>query len=189
MPFAYYDRLTPAQQRTYRRSDGITALVLPDPGRLRPLVGALADALGSGDRARTRAAADALLSGLCSALGMKPLGVEVLAVRPSRSWGELHGLYTPAEGGEPALVTVWMRTARRRQVVRFRTFLRTLLHELCHHADYELLGLEESFHTEGFYKRESSLFHQLVGREGLPPNSHAVSSGAAGGPRGAPPAP
>jgi len=59
-------------------------------------------------------------------------------------------------------VTVWIRTAKHRRVVAFRTFLRTLLHELCHHLDYELFGLEETFHTEGFYKRESSLFHQLM---------------------------
>ncbi len=44
----------------------------------------------------------------------------------------------------------------------FRTFLRTLLHEICHHLDYELLKLDDSFHTEGFFKRESSLFNQLV---------------------------
>jgi hypothetical protein len=55
-----------------------------------------------------------------------------------------------------------MRTARQRRVVAFRTFLRTLLHELGHHLDYEHLRLADSFHTEGFYKRESSLFHQLV---------------------------
>ncbi len=63
------------------------------------------------------------------------------------------------------MITVWMRTAERRKVVAFRSFLRTLLHEICHHLDYELFGLPESFHTEGFYKRESSLFHQLVGHE------------------------
>jgi len=55
-----------------------------------------------------------------------------------------------------------MRTAQRRQIVAFRTFLRTLLHELCHHLDYELLKLTESFHTEGFYQRESSLLNQLA---------------------------
>ena len=55
-----------------------------------------------------------------------------------------------------------MRTAQHKRVVAFRTFLRTLLHELCHHLDYELLKLEDSFHTEGFFKRESSLFKQLV---------------------------
>jgi len=31
------------------------------------------------------------------------------------------------------------------------------MHELCHHLDYESLRLPESFHTEGFYKRESSV--------------------------------
>jgi hypothetical protein len=34
-------------------------------------------------------------------------------------------------------------------------------HSLCHHLDYELYKLPETFHTEGFYKRESSLLHQL----------------------------
>jgi hypothetical protein len=55
-----------------------------------------------------------------------------------------------------------MRTVRHRRVVAFRTFLRTLLHELCHHLDYVHLGLADSYHTEGFFKRESSLFRQLV---------------------------
>ena len=49
-------------------------------------------------------------------------------------------------------------------MVAFRTWLRTFLHELCHHLDFMLLELPHSFHTEGFFKRESSLFHQLVPR-------------------------
>jgi hypothetical protein len=56
-----------------------------------------------------------------------------------------------------------MRTVARKQVVAFRTFLRTVLHELCHHLDYELYGLPETFHTQGFYKRESSLYLQITG--------------------------
>jgi hypothetical protein len=55
-----------------------------------------------------------------------------------------------------------MRTAKQRRVVAFRTYLRTLLHEVGHHVDYAYLRLPDSFHTEGFYKRESSLFAQLV---------------------------
>ena len=55
-----------------------------------------------------------------------------------------------------------MRTAQRKDVVAFKTFLRTVLHEIGHHLDYELLEFEDSLHTEGFYNRESSLFHQLV---------------------------
>ena len=58
-------------------------------------------------------------------------------------------------------------------MVAFRTFLRTLLHELGHHLDYEYLRLAESFHTEGFFRRESSLFRQLV--------PEAKGAGPAGG--------
>jgi hypothetical protein len=89
----------------------------------------------------------------------------VLARRPSNDYGELHGLYEPEEGRTPATITVWMRTAQRRQVVAFKTFLRTLTHEFAHHLDYELFLLEETFHTEGFYKRESSLANALLEQE------------------------
>ena len=56
-----------------------------------------------------------------------------------------------------------MRTHANEQVVAFRTFLRTLLHEVLHHLDYVHFHLPESFHTEGFFKRESSLVRQLLG--------------------------
>jgi hypothetical protein len=56
-----------------------------------------------------------------------------------------------------------MLTAKRGHVVAFKTYLRTLLHEICHHLDYVLLRLPDSFHTDGFYRRESSLFHQIGG--------------------------
>jgi hypothetical protein len=61
-----------------------------------------------------------------------------------------------------------MRTAAQSKVVAFRTFLRTLLHELAHHLDVTLLGLEESFHTEGFFRRESSLMRQLAPSPRIP---------------------
>ena len=163
MPFAYYSRLTRAQQRVYRQSDAIGAVPLPGTAALRPLVEAVAQALGGGDRGRTEAAVQALFDGLTRALRVPPVRAEVLAARPSRDWGELHGLYTPgARGGRPR-ITLWMRTAQRRQVVAPRTFLRTLVHELCHHLDYDLLKLPDSFHTEGFYRRESNIIRQLLG--------------------------
>ncbi len=163
MAYAYYNRLTRAQQRIYRQSDAVTSVPLPGTASLRPLVAELTEALASGERLRTQAATLGLLASLSGHLGVSPLRAGVLATRPARRWGELHGLYTPPRQGRPARVTLWMRTARRQRVVAFRTFLRTLLHELCHHLDYERLGLADSFHTEGFYKRESSLFHQLMG--------------------------
>jgi hypothetical protein len=87
--------------------------------------------------------------------------VRVHEVRPHGEYGELHGLYTRWQDGR-ARVEVWMRTARNEQPVAFRTFLRTLCHELVHHLDYVHLALADSFHTEGFFARESSLVKQLL---------------------------
>jgi uncharacterized damage-inducible protein DinB len=161
MPFSYYARLTRAQQAVYRQSDAITELRLPQPERFAAAVDAVESALMAEDRAATQAASERVIGGLMDVLGAPPVRVEVLAARPHAGWGELHGLYT-AERGKRPKIQLWMRTAKQKRVVAFRTYLRTLLHEVGHHLDYTVLRLEESYHTEGFYKRESSLFHQLV---------------------------
>ena len=161
MTFAYYQRLSRAQQAIYRKSDQVSEVRLPRPELLHPLVEDVASALASESREQTWQASDRLLRGLARELGVPPVQVEVLAARPHQRWGELHGLYTAEQGRAPK-IQLWMRTAKQRRVVAFRTYVRTLLHELGHHLDYTMLRLRDSFHTEGFYKRESSLFHQLV---------------------------
>ncbi len=180
MPFAYYSRLTKAQQRVYRRSDEIGAVPVAGAAACRPLAEAVGRALAAEDRGRTEVAVQSLLDRLTAALHVPPVRADVLAARPSRDWGELHGLYTPPGRSGRARVTLWMRTAQRRQVVAFRTFFRTLIHELCHHLDYELLKLPDSFHTEGFYRRESSLMRGLLGAPVAPkgerPDVEPVSS-------------
>lgn len=162
MPFSYYHRLAPRQKKIYLQSDAVATVVLPDARGLQPLAAAVGAALQTEERLATQAATTFLIDSLHTQLRVPPVDVVVLAKRPSRDWGELHGLYE--FGGERARprITLWMRTAQRRQVVAFRTFLRTVLHEVGHHLDYHLLRLQDSFHTEGFYKRESSLFRQLV---------------------------
>jgi hypothetical protein len=163
MPFAYFEKLTRRQQAIYRQSDAVTTMPVARPETLRPLVGDLARALETGARATTGAATQRLASGLARALELPPVRVKVLAARPHARWGELHGLYeTTGRAADTPLITLWMRTARQKRVVAFRTFLRTLLHEIGHHVDYTRLGLGDSFHTQGFYQRESHLFHQLV---------------------------
>ncbi len=163
MPFAYFERLSRRQQGIYLRSDKITAVPLPGAAALRPLVVELGAALESGDRALTESACQLLANGLGRDLGLPPVRVTVLAARPHAKWGELHGLYeSTGKPGTPPSITLWMRTARQKRVVAFRTFLRTLLHEMGHHLDYTLLKLGDSLHTQGFYQRESHLFHQLV---------------------------
>jgi len=163
MPFAYFDRLSPARKRIYLRSDSIERVDLPQSPSAERLVKDMEAALASENRGEAERFAQALLNDLCSRLKVPRVRVRVLSVRPSGNWGELHGLYEPFEDGTPPLITVWMRTVAKKQVVAFKTFLRTVLHELCHHLDYELYKLPETFHTEGFYKRESSLYYQLRG--------------------------
>ena len=165
MPFAYYDRLSPARKRIYRRSDAIETLDLPPEVCGGPLVAALRAALERDDRRAVQTAGQALVEALTHGYRVPAIRVRVLAQRPSDDTGELHGLYEPEDGATPARITVWMRTAQRTQVVKFRTFLRTLVHEVCHHLDYELFELAETFHTEGFYKRESSLAKALLAAE------------------------
>jgi hypothetical protein len=178
--FAYYQHLTRREQAIYRRSDEVTALPVPGASALRPAVAALEAALGAEDGAAVARAAFAICAGLCRALGTRPPELQIHAVRPRGDTHELHGLYLPADGARP-VIRVWMRTARRGQVVAPRTFLRTLLHEVVHHLDLTVLGLGASLHTEGFFRRESSLFRQLVpgpaGRS--PPASPAPPRAAA----------
>jgi hypothetical protein len=178
MPFAYYQRLSPRKRAIYRRSAAISRVEIPQLEPFGPLVEALEVKLaGAGCRAISTAAGR-LLTELTRQLGVVGVDViRVLEVRPSDAYGELHGLYERDEDGRTR-VTVWMRTAAHARVVAFRTFLRTLLHELCHHLDYELLELADSYHTEGFFARESSLMRQLapapepeLGEDAEPPES------------------
>jgi hypothetical protein len=163
MPFAYYRRLSARGQAIYRRSDAVSEIRLPRPESLGRPVADLRQALENDDRPAVEGATRLLGAGLTEMLGVRSVAVEILAVRPSSDGGELHGLYTP-NSRRPPRIKLWMRTARHQRVVAFRTFLRTLLHELGHHLDYEYLKLEDSFHTDGFFRRESSLFAQLVPR-------------------------
>jgi hypothetical protein len=162
MPFPYYDRLSAARKRIYRKSDAIDTLGIPPELELGAEVQRIAGALRDGKRVDARRACQDLIDALTAGYKVPQVQVRVLAKRPSDDYGELHGLYEPEDEGTPTRISVWMRTAQRKQVVAFKTFLRTLIHELCHHLDYELFAMEETFHTEGFYKRESSLVNALL---------------------------
>jgi hypothetical protein len=175
MVFSYYSRLSSRQQAIYRASDKIAEIPIPQSSALLPLVEALRQSLVADDRRSVGLAAQSLSRALLVQIDAPALAVKVLAVRPSRRDGELHGLYT-AEEQQPAEIRLWMRTARHKRVVAFRTFLRTLLHELCHHLDYHTLRLGDSYHTQGFFRRESNLFRQLAPQ--MPPRG-AVTRPAA----------
>jgi hypothetical protein len=68
----------------------------------------------------------------------------------------------PLNGGA-MLIRVWMRTAVRKEVTSFGTFLSTLCHEFCHHLDFQKFKFPDSWHTRGFYERAAVLYHHARG--------------------------
>ena len=163
MPYSYYNKLPAKDKKIYRASDKISNVSLKDSENLLPFVHEVQTALKSKEKTQVLHASQALVNQLTQQLLIPPIKVKVLTSRPHNNYGELHGLYEPVAGKvKVAEISVWMLTAKRKQVVAFKTYMRTLFHEVCHHLDYELYRLEDSYHTEGFFKRESSLYQQLV---------------------------
>ena len=89
--------------------------------------------------------------------------IRVLAARPLRvreNWtSELFGDYDPGT----KQIRVWMRTAVRKDITSFGTFLSTLCHEFCHHLDFQRFRFADSWHTRGFYERAGALYHHARG--------------------------
>jgi len=158
----YYQRLSPSQKRIYRASDALAAPVLGAPRELADDIVAVELGLRDDDVRATQRASTHLLRGVLAQLEAPPVRVRVLSVRPGDEDSELHGLYEAEEGKRP-IIRVWMRTHVKKQPVALRSFVRTLLHEVVHHLDFFVHELEESFHTEGFFRREAALARQLLG--------------------------
>lgn len=159
--FSYYNSLTLRQKRIYRRSDAFERLDLgPNRARQEAARG-IEEALRSGNLKLLRIETGRLCAMVCDDLRIRRVAVVVRARRPSNRRGELMGLYELDEKRGP-VITLWAKTAKRRQMVSFKTYLRTLIHELCHHVDFVHFRFAESFHTQGFFKRESSLLRSVL---------------------------
>jgi hypothetical protein len=172
---AYFSRLSAHAQRIYLNSDAIERFDFSASAIVPELTRALIDALESGAPTIVQRRAQALLDELCRSARVVPLELQVRAVRPHNARGELHGIFYPRGTGQTAtnphqfspagasgpLIILWMRTAQRHDVVKPRTFLRTLMHEFGHYLDYALLRLGGSPHSSGFFKRESYLVRIL----------------------------
>ena len=160
---SYFYRLSSRAQRTYLKSDSVERFDYVANMAARNSLDALMRVLEADNIAAATTCARALTAEICRSLLTPPVNVEVRGVRPRNMRGELHGLfypYDPRLRRQPYIV-LWMRTAQRHDVVRLKTFVRTLMHEIGHYLDYALLRLEDSYHTQGFFKRESSLVRAL----------------------------
>lgn len=160
---AFFYKLSLHSQRCYLKSDSVAKYDgFSATPATRTRLDELMSALESGTLQNVQACAASLMDQLCREFSVPGVRVQIRGVRPHNARGELHGLFRLSN---PPEILLWMRTAQRHEVVKPRTFLRTLLHELCHYLDYSVLHLDDSYHTMGFFKRESFLVRSLIGTD------------------------
>jgi hypothetical protein len=147
----------------FLESDRMKTLALPSNASLPAVSQAIQAAMQSDKPTDVRRACAEFLNLAAGFYNVPACDVRVLAARPLRvgrnCTTELFGDYHP----HTMLVRVWMRTAIRKDVTSFGTFLSTLCHEFCHHLDFHRFGFHGSWHTRGFYERAAVLYHHLRG--------------------------
>ena len=143
----------------YLKSDRIKTLALPHNSAL-PNVAKDLEAAMKADNIRDVRKTCAEFLNIASHFYQVPnCSTRVLAARPlrvrERGTFKLFNDYSP----DTMLIRVWMRTAIRKEVTSFGTFVSTLCHEFCHHLDFTHFGFADSWHTRGFYERAAVLYH------------------------------
>lgn len=163
MTQAFYQRLSKTRQKIYTNSNQIKSLKLKDSIILKKSSDVIEQSLLLANVDAVEAACQLFVDQMCVQFNLVSARTHVLERRPYDRNSELHGLYEPVDRScTQGQIYIWMRTAKRQQVVAFKAFVRTLIHEFCHHLDYEYFRLPESFHTQGFYQRESSIYKQII---------------------------
>lgn len=150
--------------RQFRESEGLKTIELPADARLSESAQVIESVMKEGTRAQVAEKCAAFLNVAASFYNVRPPEIRALAARPLRvregGWAtELFGDYSLSD----ARIRIWTRTAVRKQVTSFGTFLSTLCHEFCHHLDCQKFGFTRSPHTLGFYERAAMLYHHARG--------------------------
>ena len=148
----------------FRESEQLKGIELPVHAALSELARSIESVMKEGTRAQVGQACAAFLTATAAFYGVAPPEIRALAARPLRvregGWAtELFGDYSLSD----ARIRIWTRTAVRKQVTSFGTFLSTLCHEFCHHLDCQKFGFTRSPHTRGFYERAAMLYHHARG--------------------------
>ena len=114
---------------SFLESDLLRNLDLPLGGKLTIIANSIQSAMNDGITASVRRTCVHFLAELAAFYEVPRCDIRVLAARPLRvgesGTSELFGDYR----ADPRLIRVWMRTAVRKEVTSFGTFLSTLCHE------------------------------------------------------------
>lgn len=149
--------------KLFVESDRLYTLPLPPDDRLPRIAHSIETALKAGNMPEIGRASEEFLNTASDFFQVSRCNVRVLAARPLRvreySTTELFGDYHP----DTTLIRAWARTAIRKDMTSFGTFLSTLCHEFCHHLDFQRFAFRDSWHTRGFYERTAVLYHHAKG--------------------------
>lgn len=147
----------------FSESDRRRTIHLPEDGVLQEIAESIETAMESGATTNVRSACQDFLKTSSHFYRVPQCSIRVLSARPLRvreNWAsELFGDYAP----DTMQIRVWMRTAIKREITSFGTFLSTLCHEFCHHLDFQEFKFTDSWHTRGFYERAAALYHHARG--------------------------
>lgn len=115
------------------------------------------------EKARLTASKE-LVDYLCGKLNIPCVTINVLKRSQPHSTGYSGNLKSKTFGTYTVnrnVITIYNLTAIKKNPVSIKVFADTLLHEFMHHYDYTVLGLSDSIHSAGFYKRISDLKNKL----------------------------
>src|SRR5206468_10983238 len=134
----------------FLQSDRMRTLDLPQDRTLLAIAKSIESGMKAGSSADVRRSCAEFLDFAAAFYEVPSCGFRVLAARPLRvrenCASELFGDYHP----ETMLIRIWMRTAVRKEITSFGTFLSTLCHEFCHHLDFQRFRFPDSWHTRAF---------------------------------------
>ena len=97
---------------------------------------------------------------ICEDLNVRKIKIAFHGKQPLSGRRKVLGTYR--RGVAVTKIQVYQYTAKQLKQIATKTAFETLLHELCHHYDYELLNLTKSIHCAGFFKRISNLKMMLM---------------------------
>ena len=141
----------------FNKSDRIATLALPPHAELLTSTTFIELEMKIGKAQDVRVACEQFVKSLSRFYQVPTCAVRVLASLPLRirdNWSsELFGDYDPSA----MAIRVWMRTAVKKDITSFGTFLSTLCHEYCDHLDFQHFKFPDSWHTRGFYERAAVL--------------------------------
>lgn len=102
--------------------------------------------------------AETLLNYLCAKFKINNITLLVTnKPRPCNSRGQIGGWYVTTA----KKIIIYNTTSKTHKTISIKSFYDILLHEFMHHYDYEVIGLTDSLHTRGFYKRIIDLKNKL----------------------------